>query len=83
MLRFSKTASPIVVWNVTKKCNLSCAHCYINAVGEEESEADMGELTTREAMGMIEDLAAIKAPMLASGRQRRSPRQISGGQGGL
>ena len=65
MLRFSKTASPIVVWNVTKKCNLSCAHCYINAVGEEESEADMGELTTREAIGMIEDLAAIKAPMLA------------------
>ena len=65
MLRFSKTASPIVVWNVTKKCNLRCAHCYINAVGEEESEADMGELTTREATGMIEDLAAIKAPMLA------------------
>ena len=65
MLRFSKTASPIVVWNVTKKCNLRCAHCYINAVGEEESEADMGELTTREAIGMIEDLAAIKAPMLA------------------
>ena len=65
MLRFSKTASPIVVWNVTKKCNLSCAHCYINAVGEEESETDTGELTTREAMGMIEDLAAIKAPMLA------------------
>ncbi len=26
MLRFSKTASPIVVWNVTRKCNLSCVH---------------------------------------------------------
>ncbi|MBS1259174.1 MAG: putative mycofactocin radical SAM maturase MftC [Candidatus Scalindua arabica] len=64
MLRFSKTASPIVVWNVTRKCNLSCVHCYINAVGE-DSDEDMGELTTREAMDMIEDLAAIKAPMLA------------------
>ena len=64
MLRFSKTISPMVVWNVTRKCNLSCAHCYINAVGEEESDADMGELTTREAMDMIEDLAAIKSPML-------------------
>ena len=64
MLRFSKTISPMVVWNVTRKCNLSCAHCYVNAVGEEESDADMGELTTREAMDMIEDLAAIKSPML-------------------
>ena len=65
MLRFSKTASPIVVWNTTRKCNLRCAHCYINAVGEEESGADMGELTTREAMDLIEDLVSIKSPMLA------------------
>jgi MoaA/NifB/PqqE/SkfB family radical SAM enzyme len=64
MLRFSKTVSPMVVWNVTRKCNLSCAHCYVNAVGEEEPDAEMGELTTREAMDMIEDLAAIKSPML-------------------
>ena len=65
MLRFSKTASPIVVWNTTRKCNLRCAHCYINAVGEEESGAGMGELTTREAMNLIEDLVSIKSPMLA------------------
>ena len=66
MLRFSKTASPMVVWNVTRKCNLSCAHCYINAVGPEEAnpEEDMGELTTREAKEMIDDLVAIKSPML-------------------
>ena len=66
MLRFSKTASPMVVWNVTRKCNLSCAHCYINAVGPEEtvSEEDMGDLTTREAMDMIDDLVDIKSPML-------------------
>ncbi len=66
MLRFSKTSSPMVVWNVTRKCNLSCAHCYINAVGPEkaESEEDMGDLTTREAMNMIDDLVAIKSPML-------------------
>ena len=69
MLRFSKTASPIVVWNTTLKCNLSCAHCYISAVGPEAeseagSEADMEELTTREAMDLIDDLASIKSPML-------------------
>lgn len=64
MLRFSKTASPMVVWNTTRKCNLRCAHCYINAVGEDESEADMGELATREVMNLIEDLVSIKSPML-------------------
>ncbi len=64
MLRFSKTTSPIVVWNVTRKCNLSCVHCYINAV-DADAEEDMGELTTREAMDMIEDLVSIKSPMLA------------------
>ncbi len=64
MLRFSKTTSPIVVWNVTRKCNLSCVHCCINAV-DPDAEEDMGELTTREAMDMIEDLVSIKAPMLA------------------
>jgi radical SAM protein with 4Fe4S-binding SPASM domain len=63
MLRFSKTTSPIVVWNTTRKCNLSCSHCYINAV-DAETEEDMGELTTREAMNMIDDLVSIKSPML-------------------
>ncbi|MCP4268473.1 MAG: radical SAM protein [Candidatus Brocadiaceae bacterium] len=66
MLRFSKAASPMVVWNTTRKCNLSCSHCYINAVGPEEvtSEVDTGELTTSEAKEMIDDLVAIKSPML-------------------
>ncbi len=66
MLRFSKTASPMVVWNITRKCNLSCAHCYINAVGPEDAtpEEGMDELTTSEAKGMIDDLVAIKSPML-------------------
>lgn len=59
MLRFSKAASPMVVWNTTKECNLRCAHCYLNA-----GVAEDRELTTREAMNLIEDLAVIKSPML-------------------
>lgn len=59
MLRFSKVSSPMVVWNTTKKCNLRCVHCYLNA-GEKEK----GELSTREAMNLIEDLAEIRTPLL-------------------
>lgn len=59
MLRFSKVSSPMVVWNTTKRCNLRCVHCYLNA-----GEAENGELTTREAMNLIEDLAEIRTPLL-------------------
>lgn len=59
MLRFSKVTSPMVVWNTTKECNLRCHHCYLNA-----GVAEKGELTSREAMNLIEDLAEIRSPML-------------------
>ena len=32
LLQFSKDKKPIVVWNVTQRCNLRCKHCY--AAGE-------------------------------------------------
>ena len=35
MLQFSSDATPIVVWNSTNRCNLSCQHCYINAEDKE------------------------------------------------
>ena len=31
MLQFSSDNTPLVVWNSTNRCNLSCKHCYINA----------------------------------------------------
>lgn len=33
---------PIVVWNVTRSCNLHCAHCYASS----PDEVYPGELTT-------------------------------------
>jgi len=30
-LHFSSDMRPLVVWNVTRRCNLACAHCYIDA----------------------------------------------------
>ncbi|MFQ6089584.1 MAG: radical SAM protein, partial [Candidatus Methanofastidiosia archaeon] len=60
MLQFSSSKSPLVVFNVTKKCNLKCKHCYIEARNKDFS----GELTTEEAKTFIDDLASIKTPVL-------------------
>ena len=60
MLQFSAVNRPLVVWNTTNRCNLRCQHCYIHA----EDTDYTGELTHEEALAMIEDLAAMKAPVL-------------------
>ncbi|MEE9936203.1 MAG: 12,18-didecarboxysiroheme deacetylase [Deltaproteobacteria bacterium] len=60
LLQFSADKKPVVVWNMTRRCNLKCIHCY-------SSSADIDypdELTTEEAKKMIEDLAAFGSPVL-------------------
>jgi radical SAM protein with 4Fe4S-binding SPASM domain len=49
---------PVVVWNITRLCNLKCAHCY-NDSGA--CTADR-EATTEEAVGILDDLAAFGVP---------------------
>lgn len=53
-------AAPVVVWNCTEACNLSCIHCYSDA----RPKRGEGELATAEARAMIEDLAAFGVPVL-------------------
>jgi len=60
LLQYSHDKKPIVVWNMSRRCNLKCVHCY----AESENIAYDGELTTQEAKEMIEDLAEFKAPVL-------------------
>ncbi len=55
-----KDHGPVVVWNVTKACNLKCVHCYAKA----ENGPAEGELSTIEAKEMIDDLAEFKVPVL-------------------
>lgn len=65
LLQFSKDKKPVVVWNMTKRCNLKCIHCYAHAGDEGHQE---GELTTDEGKALIDDLAAFGCPvMLFSG----------------
>ena len=32
LLQFSKDKKPVIVWNMTQRCNLKCVHCYAHAV---------------------------------------------------
>lgn len=58
--RRSGTPKPVVIWNLTRRCNLKCRHCYTTS-------ADVhfpGELTHDQAMGVLDDLAAFRIPAL-------------------
>lgn len=60
LLQFSSDYRPLVVWNTTNRCNLSCRHCYLNAEDREYEQ----ELTNAEARAFIEDIAAMQCPVL-------------------
>lgn len=60
LLQFSQDERPVVVWNMTRRCNLRCVHCYAKAC----ADPDDRELTTDEAKAMIDDLADMQAPVL-------------------
>jgi radical SAM protein with 4Fe4S-binding SPASM domain len=52
---------PLVVsWNVTAKCNLKCAHCYINA----DEKKNIDELGTDAAKLLIHQIAEVSKPLL-------------------
>jgi len=64
LLQFSKDKKPVVVWNMTRRCNLKCVHCYAKAQDLEGTD----EISTEQARKVIDDLAAYGAPvMLFSG----------------
>lgn len=64
LLQFSKDKKPVVVWNMTRRCNLKCVHCYAKAT----SVTGKDEISTEQAKEIIADLAAYGAPvMLFSG----------------
>ena len=49
---------PIVVWNITSRCNLKCVHCYNNS----SLNADCDEVTTEKAKDVLSDLAEFGVP---------------------
>lgn len=60
LLQFSRDKKPVVVWNMTRRCNLRCVHCYASA-----KDLDYGnELSTDEGKALISDLAAYGCPVI-------------------
>ena len=51
---------PVVVWNVGRRCNLHCVHCY----SDSENRAYPGELTTEQGFALLDDLADFRIPVL-------------------
>lgn len=47
----------IISWNLTRRCNLNCAHCYLDADFRCGTRAD--ELTTRECIEVVEQIAEV------------------------
>lgn len=45
-----------ISWNLTKRCNLACAHCYIDASAKEKGG---GELSPQESIEILRQLAAV------------------------
>lgn len=51
---------PIVVWNITRKCNLQCVHCY-NDSGPDKT---CNDISTAQAKTVIDDLACFGVPSI-------------------
>lgn len=60
LLQFSEDKIPIVVWNITKRCNLKCIHCYSDSLDKDYQ----GELTTKEAKAVVDNLAVFGVPVI-------------------
>ncbi|SPD71770.1 Radical SAM domain protein [uncultured Desulfobacterium sp.] len=60
LLQFSIDKKPVVVWNVTRACNLNCLHCYARAVERTREK----ELTHEQGITLIDDLALFGVPVI-------------------
>ncbi len=60
LLQFSSDKRPVVVWNITRRCNLKCVHCYAHA----KNIPFDNELSTTEGKDLIDDLAEFGVPVI-------------------
>lgn len=60
-LAYSTISRPVIFWNLTGRCNLSCKHCY-NSSGPGQEAGD--ELSTVEALSFIDDCGKLGVPVI-------------------
>jgi Fe-coproporphyrin III synthase len=51
---------PVVIWNLVRRCNLTCKHCY--SISADKDFA--GELNTSEVLNVMQDLKNFGVPVL-------------------
>ena len=51
---------PVVIWNLIRRCNLTCKHCYATSADKDFP----GELSTAQVFGVMDDLKAYGVPVL-------------------
>ncbi|MDP2811711.1 MAG: heme d1 biosynthesis radical SAM protein NirJ [Rhodocyclaceae bacterium] len=56
----NRAPGPVVIWNLVRRCNLTCKHCY--SISADKDFA--GELSTDEIFRVMDDLKAFKVPCL-------------------
>ena len=56
----SPSSGPVVIWNLIRRCNLTCKHCY--ALSADHDYA--GELSREEVFTVMDDLKAYRVPVL-------------------
>jgi len=60
LLQFSSDKRPVIVWNITRRCNLKCVHCYAHAKNINFNN----ELSTIEGKNLLDDLADFGVPVI-------------------
>ena len=53
-----KAAGPVVIWNLLRRCNLSCRHCYANSFDKEFE----GELDLQKCLDTVSAIKRAKSP---------------------
>jgi radical SAM protein with 4Fe4S-binding SPASM domain len=56
----------VISWNVTRRCNLECTHCYLPAETRTERPelSSFDELTTQEAFQLIDRIASVNPEVM-------------------
>lgn len=68
----SRERKPIIVWNITRTCNLRCVHCYSDSMAQQYP----GELDWDQMQAVVNDLSAYNIPslLLSGGEPMIHPR---------
>ena len=55
-----KPTGPVVIWNLIRRCNLTCKHCYATSADKDFP----GELNTEKVYEVMDDLKSFGVPVL-------------------